>query len=69
MKSSQYVNLLMINKENRSLCGIIAKVLDCGLNVSEFNLQSCNCIHFWTNTLGKGIEPPYPLWHLITHKG
>ena len=29
------------------------------LVVSEFALQSCYSIHFQTNALGKGIEPPY----------
>ena len=33
------------------------KVLDCGIVVSEFELQSCYYIHFRTNTLGKGMSP------------
>ena len=33
---------------------MMAKVLDCGLEVSKFKLQLCYYIHFQTNTLGKG---------------
>ena len=32
-------------------CGVMAKVLDCGLKVSEFKLQLHDCIHFWTKIL------------------
>ena len=34
--------------------------MDCGIVVSEFVLQSRYYVHFRANTLGKGIEPPYP---------
>ena len=37
--------------------GVIAKGLDSGLKVKEFELQSCCYIHFQTNTLGEGINP------------
>ena len=40
--------------------GIMAKVLDSSLKVSEFELQSHCYLHFWTNMPGKCIEPPYP---------
>ena len=40
-----------------SLHGILAKVLDCGLKVSEFKLQSCYSIHFQFDTLGQGMNP------------
>ena len=33
------------------------KVLDCGIVVSEFELQSRYYVHFQTNTLGKGMNP------------
>ena len=39
-----------------SPCGIMVKVQDYSLDISEFKLQSCNYIHFWTNTLGKGMN-------------
>ena len=44
---------------NLSMCllGVMVKPLDCGIVVSEFELQSHYNINFWTNTLGKGINP------------
>ena len=41
----------------RSLHGVMAKVLDCSLKVSEFKLQSCYYVHIWTNAFEKGMEP------------
>ena len=38
---------------------LVVKVLDCGIVVSEFELQSHYYVHFRTNTLGKGMTPPY----------
>ena len=40
--------------------GVMIKALDCGIVVSEFELQSSYDVHFKTNT----VEPPYPtrLW-------
>ena len=40
--------------------GVIVKAMDCGIVVSEFVLQSCYYVHFQANTLGKGMNPPYP---------
>ena len=40
--------------------GVMVKAMDCGIVVSEFVLQSRYYVHFRANTLGKGIEPPYP---------
>ena len=37
----------------------MANVFDYGLNVSEFKLQLSYNVHFYTNTLKKGYEPPY----------
>ena len=37
----------------------MAKVLDGGLEVSEFELQSRYYVHFQTNTLEKGFESHY----------
>ena len=39
---------------------VMVKALAGGIIVSEFELQSCYYIHFRTNTLGKGMNPPYP---------
>ena len=35
----------------------MAKVRDYGLGVGEFELQSRYYVHFWTNTIGKGMNP------------
>ena len=37
--------------------GVMVKVMDCGIVVSEFILQSRYYVHFRANTLGKGINP------------
>ena len=64
-----------------SLCNVIAKVLDCSLKVSKFELQS----YYYVTYLWERYETTYPLmyrlnsltavllqgwlWHWITHKG
>ena len=35
----------------------MAKVQDCNLEVSEFELKSRYNVYFQTNTLGKGMNP------------
>ena len=40
-------------------CGVVFNALDCGIVVSEFKLQPCYNVHFKTNTLGKGMTPPF----------
>ena len=37
-------------------CGVMVKALDCGIIVSMFELQLRYYVHFWTNTLGKGMN-------------
>ena len=37
--------------------GVMVKVMDCGIVVSELVFQSRYYVHFWTNTLGKGMNP------------
>ena len=37
--------------------GVMDKVMDCGIVVNEFILQSCYYVHFRANTLGKGMNP------------
>ena len=39
---------------------VVAKVLNCGLKVSEFELQSRYYVHFWSYTLGKSMNPLIP---------
>ena len=38
-------------------CGVMVKAMDCGIVVREFVLQSRYYVHFWANTLGKGMNP------------
>ena len=40
--------------------GVMVKALDCGIVVSEFELQSRYYVHFRTNTLGKVMSPLIP---------
>ena len=37
--------------------GVMVKAMDCGIVVCEFVLQSRYYIHFWANTLAKGMSP------------
>ena len=37
--------------------GVMVKAMDCGIVVSEFELQSRYYVHFRTNTPGKGMNP------------
>ena len=45
-----------IRNKWRSPRGIMAKVLDCGLEVSGFQLQSSYYVHFRTNDLSKDMK-------------
>ena len=38
----------------------MVKAMDCRIVVSKFKCQSHYYVHFRTNTLGKGMNPPYP---------
>ena len=37
--------------------GVMVKVMDCGIVVSKFVLQSRYYVHFRVNTIGKGMNP------------
>ena len=37
--------------------GIMVKAMDCGIVVSEFEIQSRYYVHFWANILGEGVNP------------
>ena len=37
--------------------GVMVKAMDCGIVISEFELQSRFYVHFRTNTIGKGMNP------------
>ena len=39
---------------------VMVEAMDCGIVVSKFEPQSRLHVHFGTNTLGKGMKPPYP---------
>ena len=41
--------------------GVMANMLHYDIVVSEFKLQSRYCVHFWTNTLEKGVNPLIPV--------
>ena len=47
-------------QEWESPCGVMAKVMDCGLKVGQFKLQWCYYIHFQINNLGKNMNPSIP---------
>ena len=40
--------------------GVMVKAMDCGIVVSEFVFHLHYYVHFRANTLGKGMNPPYP---------
>ena len=48
------VKLIYAPNRNSKFFLLQAKVLDCNIEVSEFELQSRQYVHFQTNTLGKG---------------
>ena len=37
--------------------GVMFKEMVCGVVLSEFEFQSCYYVHFWANTLGRGMNP------------
>ena len=43
----------------RRVClrSVMVKAMDCGIKVSEFELQSRYYVHFRINTFGKGMNP------------
>ena len=55
------LSLLFFNKNDVGirgcLCGVMVKVMDCRIVVSEFKLQSHYYVHFLTITLKKGMNP------------
>ena len=51
---------LAVQRFRGSPCGVTVKAIDSRIVVSKFKLQSFYNINFRTNTLGKGMNPPYP---------
>ena len=39
----------------------MANVFDNDLEVSEFEIQGRYFIHIWSNTFGKGMNPPHAM--------
>ena len=60
-------NLIIFNYFSLTICyfsttrgyprGVMVKSMDCGIVVSEFELQSRYYVHFRAKTLGKGMNP------------
>ena len=48
-----------LNQESARGCprGVMVKMMDCRIVVSEFVFQSRYYVHFSANTLGKGMNP------------
>ena len=57
--SSPFINHLVTIPRAPRGCprGVMVKAMDCGIVVSEFELQSRYYVHFRANTLGKGMNP------------
>ena len=51
-----YLTFLSLHNVWESLYGVVANGHDFKTLVSEFELKSRNCIHFWTNALGRGMN-------------
>ena len=49
-----------INLKGESPHGVVTKVLDCGIEVNEFEFQSRYYVHFRNNALKKGMKPIIP---------
>ena len=47
-----------LTKQEGSLRGVMANVLNCNIVVSEFELKSRYYVLYWTNTLGKPLISP-----------
>ena len=55
-----FICFSLFNKLGGSLSDLMAKVLACNFEVSQFELKSLCCVYFRTNTLGKGMDPFFP---------
>ena len=48
-----------LGKTSKPSVGVIVKVMDCGIVVREFVLQSRHYIYFRANTRGKTLKPSF----------
>ena len=46
----------MLFLQMKRFCDLMAQMLDCGLEVSEFELESRYYLRFWINMLGKEMN-------------
>ena len=53
---ANFTLLYLLITTQGSPSGIVANVLDSDTVVIKFEFQSCYCIHFQTNSLGKGMN-------------
>ena len=58
--SGLFFDLKMVSPPHIIRGDVIANLLDFDIGVNEFKLQSCNYLHFGTNTLSKGMNPIIP---------
>ena len=56
MSLSMQINVFF-DLQKECIRGVIVKVMDCGIVISEFEFQSRYYADFRTNTLGKGMNP------------
>ena len=47
----------LLLKQSGGARGVMVKAMDCEIVVSKFVLQLRYYVLFWTNTLGKGMNP------------
>ena len=62
MRRVQIYDILPEKERKRTIWGggsrgVMVKAMDCGIVVSECELQSRNYVHFRTNMVGKGMNP------------
>ena len=56
MNSNNYLTpVVFLFLHRRNFCGV--KVLDCNLEVNEYEIQLHDFVHFRTYTFGKGLKP------------
>ena len=52
--------MVSLMSEKWGPCGVMAKVLDYGLELNVFELQSLSSVYFRANTLRKSMNPLSP---------
>ena len=53
-----FINVNVNRRAEGNLRCVVVNVLTCDIVVTEFELQLCYYVHFWTNILGNGMSPP-----------